>query len=147
MVPSGIGPESAGGATGVAPARPGPRGLERLGRFMARHRWWVIGAWVLAVVALAAPAATLHDVYRDVFTVPGTNSQDSTNLLEQRFPSQQDPSASIVFAAKPGATLTDAADRTAVESVLATVEGQPGVAGVTDPFGSTPRVSAPAPRR
>jgi RND superfamily putative drug exporter len=109
---------------------------------MARHRWWVLGGWFLALAALAAPAATLHDVYRDVFTVPGTNSQDSTNLLEQRFPSQQEPSASIVFAAGPDATLTGAADEAAIESVLAAVTGQPGVSGVTDPFGSTPRVSA-----
>jgi len=108
---------------------------------MARHRWWVIATWLVALVALAVPAATLHDVYRDVFTVPGTNSQESTNLLEQRFPSQQEPTASIVFAAKPGATLTGAADKAAIAAVLAAVQKQTGVASVTNPFGQLPRVS------
>ncbi len=108
---------------------------------MARHRWWVVATWLVALVVLAVPAAALHDVYRDVFTVPGTNSQDSTNLLEQRFPSQQQPTASIVFAAKPGATLTDAADKAAIAAMLAAVQRQPGVTSVTNPFGQLPRVS------
>jgi RND superfamily putative drug exporter len=108
---------------------------------MARHRWWVVTAWAIALVALAAPASSLHDVYRDVFSVPGTNSQDSTNLLEQRFPSQQDPTASIVFAARRGATLTSAADKAAIESVLTRVRTQTGVGAVSDPFGAAPRVS------
>jgi RND superfamily putative drug exporter len=141
VVPSGIGPESAGGTAAVDGARAKPRGLERLGRFMARHRWSVIATWLVALIALAVPAASLHDVYRDVFTVPGTNSQDSTNLLEQRFPSQQQPTASIVFAAKPGATLTGAADEAAIGQVLAAVRQQPAVAAVSNPFGVPPRVS------
>jgi len=143
VVPSGIGPESAGGTAAVDGARAKPRGLERLGRFMARHRWSVIATWLVALIALAVPAASLHDVYRDVFTVPGTNSQDSTNLLEQRFPSQQQPTASIVFAAKPGATLTGAADEAAIGQVLAAVRQQPAVAAVSNPFGVPPRVSLP----
>jgi RND superfamily putative drug exporter len=108
---------------------------------MARHRWWVVATWLVVLITLAVPTASLHDVYRDVFTVPGTNSQDSTNLLEARFPSQQQPTASIVFAAKPGATLTDAADKAAIGTVLAAVAKQPGVASVSNPFGTVPRVS------
>ena len=80
-------------------------------------------------------------MYRDVFSVPGTNSQSATTLLDQRFPSEQDPTASIVFAARSG-VLTGAADKTAIESVLGAVKRQPGVANVTDPFGAAPRVSA-----
>jgi RND superfamily putative drug exporter len=108
---------------------------------MATHRWWVIGVWLLALVALAVPAVSQHDVYRDVFSVPGTNSQEATNLLDQRFPAQQDPTASVVFSASSG-TLNTPANKAAIESVLTAVKGQPGVANVTDPFGSVPRVSA-----
>ncbi|MGZ6887360.1 MAG: MMPL family transporter [Acidimicrobiia bacterium] len=108
---------------------------------MARHRWWVLGAWAVAVLALLTSVSGLQDVYRDVFTVPGTNSQSATNLLDQRFPSQQDPTASIVFAARTG-SLTGADDKAAIESALAAVRKDPGIAAVTDPFGSVPRVSA-----
>jgi RND superfamily putative drug exporter len=145
VVQGGLGAEPPGGPAAVTGDRADaarPRGLDRWGRYVVRHRWWVIGAWVLLLVVLLGSASGLHDVYRDVFTVPGTNSQESTNLLEQRFPSQQEPTASIVFAAKPGATLRTPADQAAVESVLAEVKHQPGVAAVTDPFGSVPRVSA-----
>ena len=146
MVPSGLGTQPVGGTAAIDPPDPSsdgsrPRGLERLGRFMARRRWWVIGAWLLAVAALLVPVSHLHDVYRDVFSVPGTNSQDATNLLETRFPSQQDPTASIVFATRTG-TLSDATDRAAIGKVLATVSRLPGVANVTNPFGTVPRVSA-----
>jgi putative drug exporter of the RND superfamily len=145
MVPRGLGAQSVGTTAALVSGDPTggsrPRGLERLGRVMARRRWWVIGAWLLAIAALLVPASHLHDVYRDVFSVPGTNSQDATNLLDQRFPSQQDPTASIVFSAKSG-ELTRAADKTAIASVLDAVQRQAGVANVTDPFGAAPRVSS-----
>ena len=146
MVSRRVSPESVGGSTAVGEAGPpdggppAPRGLERVGRFMAAHRWWVVGVWLLALVALAVPATQQHDVYRDVFSVPGTNSQDATNVLDQRFPSQQDPTASVVFSTSSG-SLNTAANRAAIEAVLTQVKGQPGVATVTDPFGAVPRVS------
>ena len=141
MVPSGIGPESAGGTTAVAPARAKPRGLERLGAAMVRHRRAVVAIWVLALVLLGVGAVSRHSVLRDVFTVPGTNSQSATNVLEQRFPAQQQPQATIVIAADQGSTLTTPATEAAVESMLATVGKQDGVASVSNPFTAPPRIS------
>ena len=84
MVHGGLGPQSPGGAAAVAGDRADatrPRGLDRWGRFVVRRRWWVIAAWLLLAVVLAVPASSLHDVYRDVFTMSGANSQESTNLF------------------------------------------------------------------
>ena len=149
MVQGRVRPQSLGGtatAVGDAPepereAPTGPRGLERMGQFMARHRWWVLGAWVLALIALAVPASGLQDVYRDVFSVPGTNSQAATDLLNHRFPTQQQPSASVVVAVSSG-SVTSAAHEAAVGTMLAKIKAQPGVDTVSDPFGPLPRVSA-----
>ena len=102
VVPSGISPESAGGTTAVDPPRAKPRGLERLGAAMVRHRRIVVVVWIVALVGLGAGAAAQNSVLRDVFSVPGANSQSATDVLDQRFPAQQQPQATIVIAARPG---------------------------------------------
>ena len=122
--------------------RTGPRGLERWGTTMVRRRWWVLGVWIVVLLTLGTMAKSEHNVFRDVFTVPGTNSQAATDLLAQRFPAQTQPTATIVVAAGSGA-VTDAKSEAAVQSALARVAKLPGVASVTDPFsGPTARVSA-----
>ena len=45
---------------------------------MVRHRRAVVAIWVLALVLLGVGAVSQHSVLRDVFTVPGTNSQSAT---------------------------------------------------------------------
>ncbi len=109
---------------------------------MVRRRWWVLGVWIVVLLTLGTMAKSEHNVFRDVFTVPGTNSQAATDLLAQRFPAQTQPTATIVVAAGSGA-VTDAKSEAAVQSALARVAKLPGVASVTDPFsGPTARVSA-----
>ncbi len=107
---------------------------------MARKRWWVLGVWVVALLALGVPASGLQNVYRDVFSVPGTNSQSATDLLNQRFPTQQQPSASVVVSVASG-SITSTDHEAAVNALLAKIKAQPGVQTVSDPFGPLPRVS------
>jgi RND superfamily putative drug exporter len=136
-----VGPESAGGTTELAPTRAKPRGLERLGAAMVRHRRAVVAIWVVALVLLGVGATAQHSVLRDVFSVPGTNSQAATNVLDQRFPAQQQPQATIVIAAAPGQTVTGAETQAAVGSMLTAIGKQPGVASVKNPFTPPERVS------
>jgi RND superfamily putative drug exporter len=108
---------------------------------MVRHRRVVLGIWIVALVALGAGAATRHSVLRDVFTVPGTNSQSAADVLDQRFPAQQQPQATVVIAAPAGRTVTAPSSEAAIGTMLAAVREQPGVASVSNPFGTPPRVS------
>ncbi len=150
MVQSRLSTQPVGSPTGLdgrdSSGRPapkvGPRGLERWGTAMVRRRWWVLGVWIVVLLTLGTMAKTEHNVFRDVFTVPGTNSQAATDLLTTRFPSQTQPSASIVATVESG-SVTDPKPEAAVRSGLARVAARPGVATVTDPFtGPTARVSA-----
>ncbi len=72
----------------------------------------MLGTWVLIAIALAAGAAPAGKPFRDVFTIPGTDSQAAIEVLNQRFPSANLPSAQVVFhdskAAVPTATVTAA---------------------------------------
>ena len=90
---------------------------------------------------LGVGAAAAGKPFRDVFTVPGTNSQSAIDVLAQRFPAQQQPQATVVIAAPEGETLTAPAVEAAVGSMLATIGKQPGVATVTNPFTPPERIS------
>ena len=45
--------------------------LDRLGRRAVRHRWWFIGVWIVAAVAIVALAAPLDGQISDNFRIPG----------------------------------------------------------------------------
>ena len=99
--------------------------LDRLGRRAVRHRWWFIGAWIVrrgrSIVALAAG---LDGQFSDNFRIPGAQSQEALDLLEQDFPSQAGDNALVVFQTPDG--ITSPAVETAIEeSVTALGEDPP----------------------
>jgi RND superfamily putative drug exporter len=102
-----------------------------LGIGCARHRWWVIGAWLLALVALALPSAGANKPFRDVFTIPGTGSQHAVDLLQSKFPLQNQPTANVVISSKSGAI-----SPATVQRAGATLRRLPVVDSV-----ATPRIS------
>ncbi len=71
--------------------------LERLGSAAARHHWWVIGAWVAALVILGVVAGGSGGHTKDVFTIPGTQSQRAVDVLSHDFPTANDATAQVVF--------------------------------------------------
>jgi putative drug exporter of the RND superfamily len=131
VVHRGVGTEPSGGPAAVADA-PRPRGLERLGRFSAKRRWWVLGVWLLIAIALGAAAAPAGKPFRDVFTIPGTDSQAAISVLDQRFPQANLPSAQVVLHDSKGAVPT-----AAVTAAGAAIGKLPQVESV-----SPPKVSA-----
>jgi RND superfamily putative drug exporter len=106
--------------------------LERLGRGSARHHRVVIGLWVVIVVVLAVVAGRGHGQTRDVFTIPGTESQQASNLLEQRFPAANGTSAQVVFESASG-PLTQPAYIAAINASVANLQKVPGAGGVANP--------------
>ncbi len=84
---------------------------------------------VLAVVALNVKQPTT-----DSFNIPGTESQQALDLLDQKFPGTGGAQAQVVFSATAPGTLTGAADRQAVEATLAELRKLPQVVAVTHPY-------------
>ena len=83
------------------------RKLYRLGRFTAHHRWIVTAAWIAAVIVLAASFRAFGANTSNNLELPGTDSQEATDLLAERFPPQQNGKNPIVFHAASG-KVTDA---------------------------------------
>jgi RND superfamily putative drug exporter len=105
--------------------------LERLGRSCARHPWRTIGAWAFAALVIGMLAANAAG-YSESFKIPGTESQQATDLLQERFPAQAGATAQVVLHSKQGA-LTDPTNTEAIDTALARVEHLPGVTAVVSP--------------
>jgi RND superfamily putative drug exporter len=77
----------------------------------------------------------------DNFEVPGVESQDAIDLLEERFPERAGATAMVVFYTEDG-QITDETFAAGIEATIADVAAMPSVLGVTDPVGSPRSISA-----
>jgi len=110
--------------------------LYRLGRTAFRRRKAVLAAWLAALVGMFAAAATLSGETTDSATMPGTESQQAADLLEQRLPQANGASGRIVFAAPEGERLTGGERAQAVAAAAAAAAKAPGVLEVSEPLTS-----------
>ncbi len=111
--------------------------LAKIGRSTFRHRWVTLLAWLIILIAVASVSVAFSKPESTQFTVPGTQSQQAMDLLEQRFPAASGATGQIVFAAPAGATLNDATMKAGVESSLAKAREGAQVLLVTDPYSGT----------
>jgi RND superfamily putative drug exporter len=109
-------------------------GLYRLGRWCFRHRVFVLVAWLVLLVGLGILATSVKQPLNNSFTIPGTQSQQALDLLDQRFPGTGGTQAQIVFSVPAPGKLTDSAHHQAIEATLAQLRKDPQVVLVTDPF-------------
>jgi RND superfamily putative drug exporter len=107
--------------------------LSRLGRASFRRRRLVLAVWLAVVAASVLGAMTLGGSTDSSFSIPGTESQQAIDLLQERFPQANGASGRIVFAAPEGEALGGEA-QAAVDDALTAVANTPGVHSVSDPF-------------
>ncbi|RBM16899.1 MMPL family transporter [Streptomyces sp. PT12] len=110
--------------------------LYKLGRLSFRRRWWAVLLWVALLFGIGAGAASSSGAVPDDFSLPGTESQEALDLMEEEFPEANADSVetTVVFQAPDGQDITAAEWRQAVGGVLAELEGADKVLSVTDPF-------------
>jgi uncharacterized membrane protein YdfJ with MMPL/SSD domain len=109
------------------------RALHSLGSLSARHPIPVILLWIAVAVALTLVVRTVGAETTNDLTLPGTGSQQATDLLEARFPPQQNGSSPVVFHAAK-AKVTDAENKQAIEASYKAILKQPHVYSARDPF-------------
>jgi RND superfamily putative drug exporter len=110
--------------------------LYRLGGLCARRRWTVVGVWVLIVAALAIAARTAGPNTNDNLTLPGTDSQQATDLLTARFPQQANGTNPVVLTAPAGQAITDSAYAKPIDDAVAAFAADPDVRDATSPLSS-----------
>ncbi|MFY1635120.1 MMPL family transporter [Solwaraspora sp. WMMB335] len=108
--------------------------LYRLGRTAFRKRHLVVSIWLIALVALGVAALAFRGPTASNFSIPGTESQQAMDLLQEQFPQASGAGGTIVIAAPEGEQLTTEAGQAAVLQVVAEANEIPDVVGALDPF-------------
>ena len=115
-------------------------------RACASHPWRVFGAWLGIIVGLILLVATVGGSLKDEFSIPGSDTQRATDLIEAEFVEEQGGVLNLVFAAPEGERLDTPERRAAIEEAIGelqtdefapTAEAPDGNAGITsvgDPF-------------
>jgi putative drug exporter of the RND superfamily len=108
--------------------------LYAIGRWCSRHHWPVIGAWIVAAVALVVISSASGSKTSENLTLPGTGSTTATELLEANLPEQAFGSNPLVLEAPAGTKLTEPKYAKAVEETAANLEKLPDVNSAMSPL-------------
>ena len=118
-------------------------GLASWTRTCATHPWRIVFAWVGIIALLVVLVGTVGGELRDEFEIPGSETQNATDLIESEFASEQGGVLNVVFAAPEGERLDTPERKAAVQeaiTLLQSAEFKPtedtaGLTSVSDPFG------------
>jgi len=108
-------------------------------RWCYRHRFWVVGAWVLLIVGLGVATAAAGTAYSNSFSLPGTESTKALDLLTEAYPGKSGDTDTIVWHVDRG-SVTDPVVQQPVTAMLGAVADAPSVAAVSSPY--TPQGAA-----
>ncbi|MDI2031569.1 MMPL family transporter [Saccharopolyspora sp. TS4A08] len=108
--------------------------LYRLGRAVVRGRAWVLVAWLALLAVLGTGAALFQQGMETEMSIPGSESQDTLDHLNNVFPQMSGSSAQLVATAPPGERIDSPQGREAIDDLIKRVEGQEGVTAVMNPL-------------
>jgi RND superfamily putative drug exporter len=106
----------------------------KLARWSTSHRKYVVLGWVVLLVAVNVLAQSAGTSYSNNFTLPNSDAQRATNLLQGSFPSQAGDRDTIVYKVGSG-TVLDPAVKARMSAMFARVAKLPHVANVISPYG------------
>ena len=107
--------------------------LYRLGHLAVRRRRSVLAGWVVLLMLAAGASSLAGGTTSDDISLPGTESQEAFDLLEDRFPEEGGSITQVVFAAGEGGTLADPAAATAIDATMAAMGEVEGVSATLAP--------------
>lgn len=125
-----------------SPSGPPKRGvLRRMGEFSARHALPVIIGWLVALAVLQALHASFGGTYSDDFSLPGTQSYQGAQVLEQNAPGFGGTGATVVLNDSSGPL---SSVQSQVDQTVASLQQLPHVLSVQSPLPSSTATQNPA---
>ncbi|AUY52252.1 MMPL family transporter [Streptomyces sp. CB01881] len=92
--------------------------FHRLGQFVVRRAWWVIAAWIVAMIAIVAGAPKITAQTDEASFLPKHyESIQASALQEKAFPASFTPSALALFERNDGGAMNDA-DKAAMAKIV-----------------------------
>jgi RND superfamily putative drug exporter len=107
--------------------------LDRIARSASRSWRRSLAIAALVLVALGVLVGTAGGQFTDEFSVPGTESQQALDLLEDRFPAAANEGATVVFYADDG-SVRDGERPQAIAAARREISALPEVTSVSDPL-------------
>lgn len=108
---------------------------DRWGTTMARWRWWVIGAWLVVLVAAGAAYPVLQSrLIAPNYGVDRSESARAAAIVARAFPGLGAEQDVLVFSGP--VTVDDPGYRSTIDAVVAAARVQPGVRAMTAAVGS-----------
>jgi len=99
--------------------------LYRLGRWSFRHRRIVVSFWIGLLLLMGLGSATLSGKTSDQFSLPGIESTQAFELIQDRTQTAADgATARVVFEAPKGSTLSDPEYQKVVADSLAAIDSR-----------------------
>jgi len=109
--------------------------LHRLGLLCARRPLVVLGVWFVLLFLIIGSVRVVGSMTSNDLSLPGTGSQEAKDLLQEKFPPQQNGANPIVFDISSG-KLTDQQYKKAINASVKAIRQQPHVYSVTNPLSS-----------
>ncbi|MFI8490457.1 MMPL family transporter [Streptomyces rubrogriseus] len=112
--------------------------LYRMGRLAFRRRWTVALVWAAVLAAVGLAGMTAPEAEEEPFSMPGIESQEAFDLMEERFPgaAADGATARVVFVSPNGEKVTATENKEAVEAAIAELGDGTQVASTVDPYES-----------
>ncbi|OMI90915.1 hypothetical protein BSZ07_05825 [Streptomyces sp. M1013] len=112
--------------------------LYRIGRLAFRRRWTVALVWAAVLAAVGLAGMTAPEAEEEPFSMPGIESQEAFDLMEERFPgaAADGATARVVFVSPNGEKVTASDNKKAVEAAIAELGDGTQVASTVDPYES-----------
>ncbi|MET9186367.1 MMPL family transporter [Streptomyces tendae] len=112
--------------------------LYRIGRLAFRRRWTVALVWAAVLAAVGLAGMTAPEAEEEPFSMPGIESQEAFDLMEERFPgaAADGATARVVFVSPNSEKVTATENKKAVEAAIAELGDGTQVASTVDPYES-----------
>jgi RND superfamily putative drug exporter len=107
--------------------------LLKLARWSTTHRLLVVLGWVALLIVINAISQSAGTSYSNNFTLPNSDAQRASDLLQTSFPAQAGDRDTIVFKVASG-TVSDPAVRARMSATFAKVAKLPHVTAVISPY-------------
>ncbi|GGO54580.1 MMPL family transporter [Streptomyces lasiicapitis] len=117
----------------------GPGIFERIAAFSFRHKWRALALWAAVLIGVQALSMVVGNDYRNDFSLPGTESHQAQQTMEEKGAAQAGDSIQIVVRDEDG--LRTAAHEKRVAAMLKKVAAQDSVTAVVSPYDDKSAVS------
>ena len=105
----------------------------KLARWTTTHRRYVLIGWIALILAVGFLASSAGTEYSNNFTLPNSDAQRASDLLQRSFPAQAGDRDQVVFRVAHG-TVLEPAVRARMSATLAQLAKLPHVSAVISPY-------------